>query len=160
MAVLGDVDRMVATRTKVAVDEAERAGRDRADSDRVKARNDIAQIVAETGTLLNFVGRKMPKAKVTVERAVGPCSKRTLKLNVVSEKSSVCTVPRLIVGPGIVLRIMPASGRVKDVKGQHRQVGAQTPAVPPGGRDAGKSQKGKGTDEQGDPAKLPAQPGP
>ena len=117
-AVLGDVDRMAATRTKVAVDRVERTGRDRADSNRVKARNDIAHIVAETGTLLNFVGRKVPKAKVTVERAARPCSKRRLKLNIVSEKSSFCTVPRLIVGPGIVARMVPASSRVKDVAGE------------------------------------------
>ena len=41
-AALGDVARMVATRTKVAVDEVERIGKDRVDGDRVKARNDSA----------------------------------------------------------------------------------------------------------------------
>ena len=45
-------------------------------------------------------------------------------------------------------------------KGQHRQVGAETSGVQPSDRDAGKSQTGKGTEEQGNPAKLPAQPGP
>ena len=62
-AVLGDVARMAATSTKVAVVEVERMGRDRADRDRVKARNDTAQIVEKTGTLLNFVGRKVPKVR-------------------------------------------------------------------------------------------------
>ena len=117
-AVLGDVARMAATSTKVAVVEVERMGRDRVDRDRVKARNDTAQIVEKTGTLLNFVGRKVPKEKVTVERAARHCSKRTPKLNVASGKNSVCTVPRLIIGPGIVPRMAPASSRVKDVAGE------------------------------------------
>ena len=93
-------------------------GRDRVDRDRVKARNDTAQIVEKTGTLLNFVGRKVPKEKVTVEGAARHCSKRTPKLNVASGKNSVCTVPRLIIGPGIVPRMAPASSRVKDVAGE------------------------------------------
>ena len=101
-AVLGDVARMAATSTKVAVVEVEEMSRDRVDGDRVKARNDTAQIVEKTGTLLNFVGRKVPKEKVAVERAAGHCSKRTPQLNVASGKNSVCTVPRLIIEPGIV----------------------------------------------------------
>ena len=39
-------------------------------------------------------------------------------------------------------------------------MGAETSGVQPSDRDAGKSQKGKGTEDQGNPAKLPAQPGP
>ena len=82
-AVLGDAVRLAATRTKDAPDEVERMGRDRVDKNRVKARDDTAQIVAKTGTLLKFVGNEVPKAKITVERAARNCSKRTLKLNVV-----------------------------------------------------------------------------
>ena len=153
---------MATTRTKVAVDEVERMGKDRVDRGRLMTRNDTAQIVAKTGTLVNFVGKKVPRAKVTVERAARPCSKRTLKLNVVSGRKSVCTVPRLMIGPGIVPRIVPASSRVRDVAGETASTAkwAMTSGVPPGYRDAGKSQKGKGTDEQGNPARLPAQPGP
>ena len=117
-AVLGDVVRMAATRTKVAVDEVEKTGRDRVDRDRVKARNDTAQIVATTDTLPNFVDKKVPKARVTAEKAAPPCSRWTLKLNVVSGKNSVCTVPRLIIGPVIVPRMVPASSRVKDMAGE------------------------------------------
>ena len=117
-AALGNVVRMAAIRTKVAVDEVERTGKDRVERHRVKARNDIAQIVAETGILLNFVGRKVQRAKVTVERAARRCSKRTLRLSVVSGESSVCTVPRLIIGPGIVPRMVPSSNRVKGMAGE------------------------------------------
>ena len=53
-----------------------------------------------------------------MERAAQPCSKRTLRLSVVSGKSSVYTVPRLIIGPGIVPRTVPASSRVKGVAGE------------------------------------------
>ena len=83
-ALLGDVVRMAATRTKVAVDEVEHMGKDRVDRDKVKARNDTAQIVAKMGTVLNCVSRKVPRARVTVERATRPCSKRTRRLNAAS----------------------------------------------------------------------------
>ena len=114
-AVLGDVVRISATRTNVAVDEVEGVVKDRVERDRVKARNYPAQIVAKTGKLLDFIGKKVARPKVTVERAVRSCSKRTLKLNIACRKNSVCTVPRLIIGPGIVPRMVPASSRVKDV---------------------------------------------
>ena len=117
-AALADVVRMAAIRTKMAVDEVENTCKDRLDRNRVKARNHIRKIVAKTGTLLNFVGRKVPRAKVTVERAARPCGKRTLRLSVISGKTSVCTVPPLIIGPEIVPRMVPASTRVKDVAGK------------------------------------------
>ena len=146
-AVLGDVVRRAATRTKVAVDEVERMGKDRVDRDRVKARNDTALIVAKTGTLLNFVGRKVPRAKVVLERAAQPCSKRMLKLNVVSGKKSVCTVPRLIIGPGIVPRMVPASSRVKDVAGKRASTAKwalRRQRCRPVTRTGGKARKARG----------------
>ena len=70
------------------------------------------------GTVLNFVGREVPRVKVTLERPARPCSKRTLRPNVVSGKNSVCTVPRPIIGPGTVPRMVQASSRVTDVAGE------------------------------------------
>ena len=57
-----------------------------------------------------------------MERAARLYSKRTPKLNVVSGKNSVCTVPRLIIGPGIVPRMIPASSRVKDAAGERASI--------------------------------------
>ena len=109
---------MAAIRTKVAADEVERTGKDRVDRDRVRARNNIEPIVVKMCTLLNFVGGKVQRAKVTVEGAAQPCSRRTLRLSVVSGKTSVCTVPRLIIGPAIVPRMVPASSRVEGRAGE------------------------------------------
>ena len=148
-AVLGDVVRIAAPRTKVAVDEVESTGKERVDRDRVKASSDTAQIMAKIGRSAEFCCQNGAKGKgnrgkgrPTLQQADAETERRfreRLRVHCASPDHWARDCPQN--GPSQ----QQGKGRGRG-KGQHRQVCAETSGVPPGDRDAGKNQKGKGTD--------------